>query len=658
MNYAVFQEIILLLMIAVLAITVLKRFNIASILAYLIVGVIVSPNSLDIISDNRDVRFIAEFGVVFLMFTIGLEFSIAKFFALRKQVIGLGGAQVFVTSLFAGSIDWFFSQDIKEAITIGGIVALSSTAIVIKQLSEQLELNSRHGHLAVSILIFQDIAVIPMLIIITAFSNDISITPAVEISSFLKAVVVLFLLLAIGHWILRPLLREIAKLRSSELFTLSVLLISLSAAWATHEAGLSLALGAFIAGMMLSETEYRHQIEVEIRPFRDILLGLFFITVGMLLDVTSLLPLLPWVISLTLTLLFFKAVIILLLSLAFGAPLGVAARTGLVLNQGSEFGFALLTLALHSDIIPETTAQVVLAALILSMMIAPWIIKHNEQWVKKICPSPYANHLHEIKMNIQNSSQTLEEHVIICGYGRIGQNISRFIEVESQQYIALDLDALRIQEAQNAGDIAFYGDASEQEILKAAGICKAKVVLITIKNYNMSLKIIHQVRKLSPQVVILVRTNDESNLDELYQQGATEVILETMEASLIMASHLLSCLNVPEEEIMHTMARVRKGHYKFLRGYFPSKQISHEEGPDYKERMSTIILQRGFSSIGKTIGELDFDNHKINIIALRRGGIRGKKPTKAVILKENDVLILYAKPEDLEYIKVELMSGH
>jgi CPA2 family monovalent cation:H+ antiporter-2 len=658
MNYAIFEEVILLLTLAVLAIAVLKRFNIAPILAYLIVGIIVSPYSLGLISDNRDVRFIAEFGVVLLMFTVGLEFSTAKFLALKKQVLGLGGAQVLITSLIAGSINWFFSHDLKEAITIGGIIALSSTALVIKQLSEQLELNSKHGHLAVSILIFQDIAVIPMLIMIVAFSSDAPFTFTVEVGSFIKAGLVLFLMLAMGHWILRPLLREIAKVRSTELFTLSVLLVSLSAAWATHEAGLSLALGGFIAGMMLSETEYRYQIEVEIRPFRDILLGLFFITVGMLLDIRSLLPLLPWVIVLTITLLLTKTLIITLLSLVFGATLDVAARTGLVLSQGGEFGFALLTLALTSDIISDTTAQVVLSSLILSMMISPWFIKNNGRWVEKIYHAPYIKNLNEIKVKIQKTSQELEDHVIICGYGRIGQNISRFIEEESQPYIALDLDVVRIQEAQNAGEMAFYGDAAQREILQAAGICKAKVVLITIKNNNMTLKIIHQIRRFTASVVILVLTKDETNLDELYKQGATEVIPQTMESSLIMASHLLSYLNVPLQEIMHMMVNVRQDHYKFLLGYFPGEKSKYEGRPEYRERMNTIILHRGYAAIGKTIGELDLDKRKIVFSALRRGGIRGQKPTKDVILKENDVLIMYARPEDLEYIKVELMSGH
>lgn len=658
MNTITFEEIILLLTLAVLAIAVLKRFNFAPILAYLIVGIIVSPHALGLISDSEDVRFIAEFGVVFLMFTVGLEFSLARLIALKREVLGLGGTQVFLTSVIAGTITWNFSHDLKEAITVGGIIALSSTAIVTKQLSEQLELNSRHGHLAVSILIFQDLTVIPFLVMIPTFSGDIPFTLSIEISTFLKSGIILLLMLAIGHWILRPLLRNIASTRSSELFTLSVLLIALSAAWATHQAGLSLALGSFIAGMMLSETEYRHQIEVDIRPFRDILLGLFFITVGMLLDLKTLLPLLHWVILITLLLLIVKTLIIALLSYLFGAPAGVSFRTGLVLSQGGEFGFALLTLALTSQVISEDTGQIVLSVVLLSMMVTPWLISNNGRWAKIICHNSYLSKRRYIAEGVEKNSEALNEHVIICGYGRIGQNISRFIEEETRQYIALDLDALRIQEARNAGESVVYGNPTQKEILHAAGIDRARIVLITIKNTSTVKKIIHQVRTLRKDIPILVRSVDESKLDTLYEAGATEVIPETLEASIIMASYLLLHLGIPITGITRDIAKARKDHYKFLRGYFPGEETSHGESSKVREHMNSLILHPGSRAIGLKMGDINLDGRNIVFTALRRSGIRGKQPSPDLLLKENDVLVLYAKPEDLEYIKVELMTGH
>ncbi len=658
MNSIVFEEIIILLTLAVLAIAGLKRFNIAPILAYLLVGIIVSPHALGLISDRDDVRYIAEFGVVFLMFTVGLEFSLTKLVALKKEVLGIGGSQVLLTSIIAGSIDWYFSQDLKEAIIVGGIIALSSTAIVTKQLSDQLELNSRHGHLAVSILIFQDISVIPLLVMIPSFATDDPFTLSIEISTLLTSVIILLLMLSIGRWILRPLLRNIASTRSPELFTLSVLLIALSAAWATHEAGLSLVLGSFIAGMMLSETEYRHQIEVGIRPFQDILLGLFFITVGMLLDLGTLLPLLHWVLLVTLLLLIIKTLIITLLSYLFGAPGGVAFRTGLVLSQGGEFGFALLTLALTSSIISQDTGQIVLSSVVLSMMVTPWLISNNGRWAKFIFQNSYVSNRQDIARRIKKSCETLNDHVIICGYSRIGQNICRFIEEETHQYIALDLDALRIQEAQDAGEMVVYGNPTSQETLQAAGINKARIVLITIKNTSAVKAIIHQVRTVRNDIPILVRSIDERKLDEFYAAGATDVVPESLESSIIMASHLLIHLDVPLNEITRDIARARKDRYKFLRGYFPGEEAAHEESSSISEHMNTLIIHPGSRAVGMKIGDINLGGRNIVFTALRRGGVRSKQPVPELLLKENDVLVMYAKPEDLEFIKVELITGH
>lgn len=656
MNDIIFEEIIILLTLAVFAIACLKRFNVAPILAYLVVGMIVSPYGLGLIDDRQDVRFIAEFGVVFLMFTVGLEFSLAKLIALKKEVLGLGGSQVLITSIIAGSIDWYFSQSLKEAIIIGGIIALSSTAIVTKQLSEQLELNSRHGHLAVSILIFQDIAVIPFLVLIPTFAGDEPLLLSMEINTLLKSSVILLLMLAIGHWILRPLLRTIANIRSAELFTLSVLLIALAAAWATHGAGLSLALGSFIAGMMLSETEYRHQIEVDIRPFQDILLGLFFITVGMLLDLSALLPQLHWVILIAFLLIFTKTLIITFLSYLFGASPGVSLRTGLILNQGGEFGFALLTLALSYNLLQQETTQIVLAVIIVSMMLTPWIIHNSGHWTKIIFNHSY-NYL-SINQEVEQCSKSISEHVIICGYGHIGQNIARFIEDKNQQYIALDLDITRIQEAQNAGETVVYGDPTQKSILQAAGLNQASIVVITIKHNSVAIKIIAQIRSLNKTIPILVRSIDERKLDELYSVGATDVIPETLESSIIMASHLLLHLGIPPIEITQDLSRARKDNYRFLRGYFPGERSSHEESRKINEHINTIVLHPGAKAIGKKIGEIDLQGRNIVFTALRRGGIRGKQPSSELLLKENDILVMYAKPEDLEFIKVELMTGH
>lgn len=651
-------KVILLLTLAVLTIAFLKRFNIASILSYLLVGILVSPHGLGIIENNHDLHIFAELGVVFLMFTIGLEFSLAKMITLKKEVLGLGGSQVLFTSIVGGYIAWFLGLSLEQSIVIGGIVALSSTAIVLKQLSEQLELNSRHGHIAVSILIFQDIAVIPLLILIPTMAQQESLDISLSISNFVKAGLVLILMLAIGHWILRPLMRELAGFHSAELFTLSILLISLSAAWATYEVGLSLALGAFIAGMMLSETEYIHHIKVDIRPFRDIFLGLFFISIGMLINLPQLLPIFHWVILLTILLLVLKTLIITALSILFGSNKGVSFRTGIVLSQGGEFGFALLAIAASSQVLSEDTVQLVLSVIILSMMLAPYLIGQNGLLAKKIFPDGYLSQKDSIQKDLKVAGHEFQEHVIICGYGRISQSIVRFIEEESQLYVAIDLDSVRVQEAQQAGESVYYGDAANMEILQTIGIKKAKILVITFKSVSVTKNIIRQVRMLRQDIPILVRTQDETKLDLFYQEGATEVVPEGIEASLIMASHLLLQLNVPMSNIARKINAVRKNRYQLLRGYFAGEESAHEESALIKERMYTVCLPKGAHCIGKTMGELDLQNRNVVFTALRREGIRGKKPSPNLVFRENDVLVMYATAEDLEYTKVELLTGH
>ncbi|MCK5647565.1 MAG: NAD-binding protein, partial [Gammaproteobacteria bacterium] len=415
---------------------------------------------------------------------------------------------------------------------------------------------------------------------------------------------------------------------------------------------------SFIAGMMLSETEYRHQIEVDIRPFQNILLGLFFITVGMLLDLSTLLPQLHWVLLVTLLLIIAKTFIVTVLCYLFGATPGVSFRTGLVLNQGGEFGFALLTLALTYNVIEQDTIQIVLSAIILSMMFTPWIITNNGLWTKIIFKKSYRTNRRNIAQQIEKNSTALANHAIICGYGHIGQNISRFIEEKNQHYIALDLDTIRVQEAQDAGETVFYGDPTHRRILQASGIEKARVIVITIKNSSAAKKIIQRVRSMRNDIPILVRSIDESKLDELYSEGATDVIPETLESSIIMASHLMIHLDIPLNEITRDIARARKDRYKFLRGYYPGEETSHEESSKINEHMNTMVLHPGSRAIGMKIGDINLDGRNIVFTALRRGGIRGKQPTPDLLLKENDILIMHARPEDLEYIKVELMTGH
>lgn len=659
METVILQDIVVLLAVAVLSVVAFRRLHLPPILAYLLVGVFVGPHGLDWLGNGEDTRLLAEMGIVFLLFSVGLEFSLPQLMSMKREVLGVGGAQVLVTAVAAALVAWLVGVPVKGAVIIGGVIAMSSTAVVIKQLREQLELNSRHGRLSVGILLFQDLAVIPFLIIIPTLAGgaDHSL-PLVVLTSLVKGALVLAVMLAVGHWALRPLFQGIISFHSSELFTLTVLLFSLSAAWVTHLFGLSLMLGAFLAGMMLGETAFRHQVEADIRPFRDVLLGLFFITVGMLLDIHTLPQIIHWVLLIVAALIVFKTLSIMALCMKGGAEQGVALRTGLVLSQGGEFGFALLALALKDSLLTPFTVQIVLAAVIISMALSPLVIRFNGRLAKYWLTTSYGVAREEAMHDIEASAQDLDKHILICGYGRIGQNVSRFVERAGFKYIALDLDPVRVQEAHAAGQHAFYGDSTHLDLLISAGLSRARVLVISFADTPATFKILEQVRKVRPEIPILVRTGDDGELERLQAAGATEVIPETLEATLMLVFHLLYLLDVPVNRIMRQIQAVRSDRYRILRQVFHGQETFDVEEPDtLREGLRTVTLVRGANAVGKRLGELKLDEFDVTVTAVRRGGKRGLSPKPETELEEWDVVVLYGTPEAIERAKAAMLAG-
>jgi CPA2 family monovalent cation:H+ antiporter-2 len=659
MNIHTLQIILILLGVAVVTVTLFKRLHLPPILGYLIVGILVGPFGSGVIASNEETQFLAEFGVVFLLFAIGLEFSLPQMVAMKGAVFGLGGSQVLITTLIAGGIAWLLGLELAAAVITGAILALSSTAIVIKQLSEQVELNTGHGRVGVSILLFQDLAVIPLLVIIPILVSDAEQGLLIPLSwALLKATLVFVVIMAIGHWALRPLFHEIARARSAELFTLTVLLVSLAAAWLTHEAGLSLALGAFLAGMMLGETEYRHQIEADIRPFQDVLLGLFFITVGMRVDLLSLLPQLHWVFLIAAALIAAKASIILLLVRQTKRSLATAFRSGLLLAQGGEFGFVLLDLSLQSTLIPGEAGQLLFAAIIISMAISPFLIRYNAMLTDKFCNLRPSDPDYAITENLEHEAEGMEQHVIICGYGRIGQNLGRLLDHEGFPYVALDLDPSVVREAHEAGEPVHFGDATRHEIMHAAGIERAGVVVITFEDHTTALQILHHIRKLNPELPVLVRTKDDTHLEELEAAGAAEVMPEAVEASLMMGGQLLLLLKVPGSRILKIMREIRENHYKLLRDFYHGEEaidLEHDEG--FQERLHTVTLPERAFAVGHTIQDLHLWDWDVSITAVRRGGIRGEAPAPETRLQTGDVLVLAGTAHHLEHAEGLLLYG-
>jgi len=659
MEHKILLEVIILLAGSVIAVALFKRLQLPPILSYFSVGIFVGPNALGWIPSTEDIRFLAEFGIVFLMFTIGLEFSIPKLKMLKSIVFGLGFTQLAVTTIIFSAIAYKLGLSANSAFVVGALLSMSSTAIVTKQLVEELELNSRHGHVAVGVLLFQDLAVIPLLVIIpilaTESTEDLWIPISISLS---KTAAVLAIMLVTGRWIIGPVLHEVARARSAELFTLTVLLLSVGAAMITHTLGLSLALGGFLAGIALGETTYRHQVEDDIRPFQDVLLGLFFITIGMLIDLSALLEIWPWVLLLTLGIIVLKAIIVYVLAIFFRSHGVVATRSAIVLAQCGEFGFVLLSLAISWELLDAKTNQVILDSILFSMLIAPVLIRHNEAIAKKLHAVGFASYRNELLKDISDEAEHLKDHIIFCGYGRVGQNLARMLESEGYQYIALDLDPVRVREALEAGDNVYYGDSTRQQILNAAGIAKARLLVVTFDSPGNTFKILERAQKLRPEIHILVRSRDEAHLEEFQAAGATEVVPETTEASLMLGAHMLFLLDTPLSRIFRITQDIRSDRYQLLRGFFRGMESSPlDSNEELREQLLTIRLFKDAYAIGKTLSQLKLDELDVKVTALRRGGMKGPRPIPDTTLYEDDIIVLLGSPKNLERAQKRLHAG-
>ncbi len=651
------HSILILLAAAVALLALFRYLRLPPVLAYLVAGVAVGPYGFGWIPDLQGTRALAEFGLVFLMFTIGLEFSLPQLMAMRRVVFGLGGAQVLASAAVFGVIAWVLGTPGEGAIAIGAILALSSTAITMKLLVEQLEHHSRHGRQAFGILLFQDLAVVPLLILIPALAGGAGESLAGTLAtSSVKGVVVLVAILAAGRWLLRPLFHEVALSHSREFFMLAVLLVTLASAWVTHLAGLSPALGAFLAGLMIAETEYRHQVESDILPFRDVLLGLFFITVGMQLDPRTLQTFWPQLAAILGAILLFKTALVAFLSRLGGSELGVALRTGLVLAPGGEFGFALLVQAGEFRLLGGLTTQIVLAAVLLSMIIGPIVIRWNGALVKRLVPH-YRERREADLDSIRAELGQIRGHVVVCGYGRCGQNIAWMLRQEGLPTLGLDLDPVRVRDARDAGESVVYGDAARRDVLAAAGLPRARAVAVSFNDTPTALRILEAVRERRPELPVIVRTIDDRDLDLLRKAGATEVVSEALEGSLMMGAHLLVLLGSPGARVIKQVRAVQRDRYRMLRGFFHGQDEAEMEEARYPERLHSVTLLPDARAVGRRLGEAGLDETKVTVTAVRRGGIRGPQPVPDTRLKAGDVLVLYGTPEALDEAERILLQG-
>lgn len=653
------SQILLLLAASVLVVTIARRLGLPAILGYLAVGMALGPYAFGFVSETGTTQLLAELGVVFLLFTLGLEFSWPRMVAMRREVFGLGAAQVFGTSVAVALLAYLAGMPVLLAVVTGGAIAMSSTAIIVHQLGDQAELNRTHGRLAFSILLFQDLAVVPFLALAGALargSDDFDARAVgVAVAGGLLAVVVV---VVAGRWLLRPLFYEIAHSRLRELFTLTVLFVVLAAAWTSHLAGMSMALGAFLAGMMLAETEFRHQIDAVIKPFRDILLGLFFISVGMLLDVRLLGREFLLISAVLAGLILIKGSIAALVTRAFVDSAFKAARTGVVMSIGGEFGVAILTILLQSGAMEPALAQPLLVAIVLSMVLSPFILRNNKRIARAVLREQGPPDTALRREEAATEAVAAREHVILCGFGRVGQNIARVLESQGFEYIALDLDPVRIRAAKQAGDPVMYGDSADEDVLGKVGLENASAVIITFTNPAVALGILRTVRAARADVPILVRTQDDARLNDLKNAGATEVVPETFEASLMLVSHVLMHLNVPVSRVVRTVGEIRNNRYATLRNIFrrdDARQI--DETHDFREELKSVVIPPGAWAVGRSLAEIRGKGAEVAFTGLRRQGILGREPSSETELREGDVVVIYGQPEALEHAETVLLAG-
>ncbi|HJY38184.1 MAG TPA: cation:proton antiporter, partial [Steroidobacteraceae bacterium] len=583
-----------------------------------------------------------------------LEFSLPRMIAMRREAFLIGGLQVVLTTAAFAAILWALKVPPLTAVMVGGALAMSSTAIVIRQLGEQAELNRTHSRIAIGILLFQDLAFVPLLALESALAGAGAERATWEIAeSILQAAVALALVLTFLRWLVRPLFHEIGRARSTELFTLATLMVAVGAAWATHAVGLSLALGGFLAGMLLAETEYRHQLETVIRPFRDVLIGLFFITIGTLLDLQLLFRQWWLVLLLVVGLQLAKMIIVTIVARLGTDQSRKALRVGVVMAQGGEFGFALLTLMLSDRLADSSLIQPLLAATVVSMVLSPLLIRHNDQLAELVFPRKTPA---PVPDQAQLAGQ--RDHVIICGFGRVGQNLARVLERQGFVYVALDSDPRAVELARRAGDPVIFGDGTATEMLEAVGLERCRVLVLTFAEATASMKIVKAVRELRPDLPILVRTQDDTKLEELQQAGATEIVPETLEASLMLVSHVLLLLDVPVSRVVKTVGDIRNNRYAMLRRLFRRDDARRvDDGDTGNEELHTVVLPPGAYCVGKTLADLKLDSEDVTVTAIRRDGILGQQPTPTTVLREGDVVILAGAPEALENGEARLLMG-
>ncbi len=651
-----FGQIVFLMALAVISVAVFRKLHLPPILAYLFAGLLAGPEVLKLFLHPEDMHLLAEIGIVFLLFSLGLEFSLPKLMSMRSLVFGVGlGQMVFTTGTFS-VIAHFFGFEWGPAVIIGGMLALSSTAIVIKQLTEAGALNHRRTEMAISILLFQDLAVVPFLIVIPlmASQQDVSLASAL-IMALVKGVVVVIMLLSAGKWILPWIFREVAKTRTDELFVLTTILVAILAGGLTYVFGLSMALGAFLAGMMLGESQYKYQLEADIRPFRDILMGLFFVTVGMQLKLDVLFSDGLFIFTGVLVLMVLKVLVLQLVAKILKRDSVDSWATGIKLCQIGEFSFVIAALATAEGVIDARTSSIIISMGVISMALTPMLVDRSVAWAQRLSPKQM-RHV-EPESTIPEASE-YNNHIIIAGFGRVGQSVARLLKLEGIAFITIDADPVRVYESRNAGEPILFGDASQKDILENAGAARASLILVTFDEPEKAKQVINAARQIAGEINLMVRTKRDYQLDALYKAGASQVVPEIQEGSLMLISQVLHYAGVPMSRILRRVREERQGRYDHLHGFYPGETTEISYGTEDKlEFVHAVVLNNNAACLGRQLSDIDFQRMRVRLQGLRRDGQEISAPNPGDVLQAGDVLVIAGKPRRVERAERRLLEG-
>jgi monovalent cation:H+ antiporter-2, CPA2 family len=644
-EFTLLRELLIILAVTLSIVFFFQRLGIPAIVGFLLAGVVIGPHGLKLVSDVQTVGTIANIGVIILLFTIGLEMSLAEIALVRGYAIWAGLLQVLLTILAVAAICIYFDLPWATSLFYGFLVSNSSTAVILKIYSDRGETNALHGRIATGMLVIQDLSLVPMMLLIPALGSSASISVPVLLWALAKALLVVFLIILAARYLLPWLLHQVVLLRNREVFTLFILFVSLGTAWLTSSFGLSLALGAFIAGLLISESEYSHQMVADLLPLRDCFSGIFFVSVGMLLNLSFVFADVLTHFATLLSLIVIKAGVILGIFWLLYGSLRLGLVLGMSFAQMGEFSFVLAQAGREHGLLSESGGQIFLTASIFSLIVAPFLI----QWSHRLGFS-----LERVRVPLPDSDAAAEHtdagHVIVVGYGLNGQNLSRVLKEVGIPYKILDMDPALVRWAKNTGEPISFGDGTRPEMLHRMSIGQARVLVVAVSDPMATARIVSQARRLRPELYTIVRTRYLAEIEHLYRLGANQVIPEEFETSVEIFARVLQQYHIPRNIIALQVELIRKEHYGTLRGLrLQGKRLDELSQFLAGTTTDTFLLTENSPAIGKSLEKIELRSRTgITVIAVVREGESIYNPGPDFLLAAGDILVLLGSHKALD----------